>query len=435
MSLELVKEYLTEYAMYVNETRSTPSLDGFKAVQRRIFYTTYKIAKDKFVKTATVAGNVVAYYHPHGTASVEDAMIGMVRNNWIEGQGNWGSRTGLEEIKAAASRYTEVKFNEKLLWTMDLIKYADFTKSEIDYDEPAIIPTPIPIGLIGDLVNFPQPQQGIGIGIRVLIPMYKLSDLVSVIKSLAKEEKPNAPIPFVGKYYDVIEHESDRIFKTGVGRIKIRPQYTLEDKKLILHACSKNLLKLIQPWKDKLSVKDLSKPDVTHIIIEPKKYVRIDFESFVKELLKKLEDTITFNTYVSVPLLNEPLVARLSIEKWLKIQFSYYIKVKQRYINDMIHKLSDSLAEARLIKELRPYIIDYLKSTTKPTPDGFLQYLPDKFDKAIINTLIKKYSISKLLSIDIDEEDIIKQLNSWKKIEDRIVDDALHELEMVLEDR
>jgi len=433
-AINIVKEFLVKYASYVNQTRANVALDGLKAVQRRILFVTYKIAKDKFLKTATIAGNVVAYYHPHGNASVEDAIVGMVRNGYLEGQGNWGSKCTLEEIKPAAPRYTEVKFNDKLEFAMKYINYADFTKSEIDYDEPLLIPTPIPIGLIGNLVDYPQPQQGIGVGIRTIVPMYKFEDLVAVLEALVNNKEIPIPDPFISTYVDILQSESKKIFTTGSGKVVVRPKFTFDGSKKQLHiyALTRNLLQIIKPWKDKLVVKDLSTKYKTHIIIEPKKYQKLDFEELANTILDKMKTTINFTTYVAIPDdKGEWIVYNIGILPWLKAQFKYYLICRERFIQDKIKKLSDQLAELELIKLIRPYLVKYLQNTKHPDPDDFVNQLDDSFDKELVKQLLTKYTIKRLLSVDTDTTHIKQEIDSYKKQLETMQQDTIQELRSI----
>ena len=430
--IDTIKEKLLDYAIYVNQMRANVALDGFKAVQRRIYYVAYKMAKDKFIKTATIAGNVIAYYHPHGEASVNDAIVTMVRNGWLIGKGNWGSKCTLEEIKPAAPRYTEVKFNDKLNWTMEYIKFAEYTLSDIDYEEPLLLPTPVPIGLIGDLVDYPQPQQGIGVGIRNVTPMFRLQDLVKLLESIINKQPVEVVKPFLGTYADVYLGDYETILQTGSGKVKVRPQYTLEKKALHIYHLTKNLLNVIAPWKDKLLVKDLSKEDKTHVIVEPRPRIRIDFEDVAEKIINKMIDTVSFSTFVAVPDKDKTFkVYSLGILPWLKVQFHYYIECRTRTLQHRIDQLTNQLIDLELIKQVRPYLTDFLKQHSKPDVDKFLAYLPDSFDKDQVKQIINKYSISKLLTIDTDTTKLKESINELEKKKETVVQDSLNELKQV----
>jgi DNA gyrase subunit A len=427
-TLELIKDYLTKYATYVNQIRANVALDGFKAVQRRIYFVTYKLARDKFIKTATISGNVIAYYHPHGESSVNEAIVGMVRNKWLIGQGNWGSRCTLEEIRPAAPRYTEVKFNDNLKWTMELIEFAEYTLSDLDYEEPLLLPTPIPIGLIGDLTDYPQNQQGIGVGIRTFVPMYRFADLVKLVAHVVlNEDLDKYPEPFVGSYAKIIKGDIEEILFNGNGSITIEPEYTIEGKSLILyHLTNKNLLRILQPYKDKLNVKDLSSANKTYVVIEPKAYARIDFSSIAQEIISKMRETQTFSIYVSIP--NESkqfIVYKMGVLLWIKLQFLYYIECRKRFIQKRIDVITQQITELKLIQELRPYLISYLQRTKKPSVQDFLSYLPNAFDKTIVQNLLKKYPIQKLLTVDTDTSQLQQDLNQWKSKLNRVLEDSV----------
>ena len=431
-TLELIRDMICDYATYVNQMRANVALDGFKAVQRRIYYVTYKMAKDKFLKTATIVGNVIAYYHPHGDASVEDAIVNMVRNRWLIGKGSWGTRCTLEEIRPAASRYTEVKFNTDLDWTMKFVGFADKVLSDLDYEEPLLIPTPIPIGLIGDLVDYPQNQQGIGVGVRTVVPMYRLSDLVEILEGIVKRNEVVEKPPFLGSYVNIIESESLKILETGQGKVVIEPQVTMENKSLHIFALTRNLLNVVKDIKDKITITDHSTKDKTHIIIQPKKYQKLDFEKTSKQIIKKMRTQINYTTYVAIPDDEAYFrVYKIGIVNWLKLQFMYYTECRKRFIEDKIEKLRRQITDLLTIKEIRPHLTKYLQSTDRPDPDEFIRSLPDEFDKTIVNELLKRYSIRKLLTVETDVEPIKEELNEWESRLDTIIDDSLNELKAV----
>jgi len=434
-TIDMIKDYLIRYATYVNQTRANVALDGLKAVQKRIYYVAYNIARDKFIKTATISGNVVAYYHPHGDASVSDAIVGMVRNKWLLGEGNWGTKCTLEEIKPAAPRYTEVKFNEELNWTMEYIKFAEYTKSDLDYDEPLLLPTPIPIGLIGDLVDYPQNQQGIGVGIKSSFPMYRLKDLVNMIKAIANKQSVEVVDPFISTYVDILASDSESLLTKGEGKVTIRPQFTYDksSKELHIYALTKNLLNIIKPWQDKLTVNDLSTRTKTHVLISVKPRQRIDFDKVANTIIEKMTIVQNYACFVSVPDDTYGFkVYKLGIIPWLTAQFKYYLACRERFIQSKIDTLITKIADLELIKEIRPYLVDYLKEVETPDFNEFLDYLDDSFDKDAVKQILSKYNIKTLLQLDTDTTSYQEELNYWEDRKANMVQETIEELERVV---
>lgn len=218
---EEMREAYLDYAMSVITARALPDVrDGLKPVHRRILFAMYKnglTASARFRKSATVVGDVLGSYHPHGDASVYDAMVKMAqdfatRYPLIIGQGNFGSIDG---DGAAAYRYTEAKMSriaEQLL--------GDLEKETVDWrpnfdgskKEPAVLPAAVPNLLLNGTL-------GIAVGMATNIPPHNLGELISAVDHLA--EHPEATVE------DLMEFVQGPDFPTGA---------VSYNKKDILHA-------------------------------------------------------------------------------------------------------------------------------------------------------------------------------------------------------
>ena len=183
VSNDLVKEMETsfiEYAMSVIVARALPDVrDGLKPVHRRILYAMYEdnLTADKpFKKSATCVGDVLGRYHPHGDASVYDAMVRMaqdfsMRYPLVDGHGNFGSVDG---DPPAAYRYTEARMS-KLAGEM----LRDIDKQVIDWDpnfdesrqEPRVLPARLPNLLVNG-------SSGIAVGMATNIPPHNLREVI-----------------------------------------------------------------------------------------------------------------------------------------------------------------------------------------------------------------------------------------------------------------
>jgi DNA gyrase subunit A len=204
LPVNIVKEmevsYL-DYAMSVIVSRALPDVrDGLKPVHRRILYSMHKTGLNysaKYKKSATVVGDVLGNYHPHGDASVYDAMVRMaqdfsLRYPLVAGQGNFGSIDG---DSAAAYRYTEAKMSRI---ADELLR--DIEKNTVDfvpnYDgrlkEPTVLPAVIPTLLLNGTM-------GIAVGMATKIPPHNLTELMNALIYLA--DNPNATtedlLPFI----------------------------------------------------------------------------------------------------------------------------------------------------------------------------------------------------------------------------------------------
>ena len=166
-----------EFGVAADKRTIPNSIDCLRNVERRLLLVLNNLNKtNKLLKSARVVGECLGRYHPHGDMSIYGVLQQLVNNNYVFGKGGWGNIGRLKDDKAADFRYTECKLNQ---WIRDLaFDYIDYApKSEIivlDDEEPKYLPSPIPIGLIGNgLIT------GIGGFYSTLIPKYKIEDLTT----------------------------------------------------------------------------------------------------------------------------------------------------------------------------------------------------------------------------------------------------------------
>lgn len=188
---EMKRSYL-DYSMSVNVARALPDVrDGLKPVHRRILYSMHglKLSHQRpYKKCATVVGDVLGKYHPHGDLSVYDALVRMaqdfsLRHTLIDGQGNFGSVDG---DPAAAYRYTEARMSRiggELLTDLEK-ETVDFSPN---FDQKLEEPTVLPAGFPNLLVNG---STGIGVGMATNIPPHNLREIIDACCLLI--ENPDA---------------------------------------------------------------------------------------------------------------------------------------------------------------------------------------------------------------------------------------------------
>jgi DNA gyrase subunit A len=234
---EMRQSYL-DYAMSVIVGRALPDVrDGLKPVHRRVLFAMNELGNSwnkAYKKSARVVGDVIGKYHPHGDASVYDAIVRMaqpfsLRYMLVDGQGNFGSVDG---DNAAAMRYTEVRM-AKL--THELL--ADIDKETVDfgpnYDEsehePLVLPTRVPNLLING-------SAGIAVGMATNVPPHNLSEVISATIALIDEPAlsidelmqhvPGPDFPTAG----IINGAAGIVeaYRTGRGRILVRARTEIE---------------------------------------------------------------------------------------------------------------------------------------------------------------------------------------------------------------
>jgi DNA gyrase subunit A len=237
---EMETSYLN-YAMSVIVSRALPDVrDGMKPVHRRVLYAMHSTgltSSAKFRKSATVVGEVIGKYHPHGDSAVYDTLVRMaqdfsLRYPLVNGQGNFGSIDG---DSAAAMRYTEAKMT-KIADEM----LADINKETVDFQpnydgnqvEPKVLPAKVPQLLLNGTV-------GIAVGMATNIPPHNLNEVVDGTIHLM--ENPEATIedlmefikgpdfPTYGVIYDV--NAIKEMYATGRGGIKMRAVANIEEIK------------------------------------------------------------------------------------------------------------------------------------------------------------------------------------------------------------
>ena len=229
---EMKKSFL-EYSMSVIVARALPDVrDGLKPVHRRILYTMHEnnLTPDKaYRKCADTVGAVLGRYHPHGDASVYDAMVRMaqdfsLRYPLVDGHGNFGSVDG---HPAAAYRYTEARMSK-----MSLDMLADIEKETVDFttnyddrlQEPVVLPSRFPNLLVNG-------STGIAVGMATNIPPHNLCEVVDAICLLI--DNPEAEL------IDIMDHIKGPDFPTGgiiMGHAGIRAAYATGRGRVIVRA-------------------------------------------------------------------------------------------------------------------------------------------------------------------------------------------------------
>ncbi len=160
-----------DYGEYSNYRNFPLDIDGLKPVERRVLFSAYKIAREKFVKSRQVDSYTTGHYHPHGECY--GTVVQLVRQGFLEGQGNFGTNVGVESVGPAAPRYTECKLKRKTIdMAFKYIKNVEWVTNEFGEKEPPFLPIMYPACLLGN-----DYTQGIGFGFKTYIPCYTEKDL------------------------------------------------------------------------------------------------------------------------------------------------------------------------------------------------------------------------------------------------------------------
>ena len=228
-----MEQSFLRYSMSVIVQRALPDVrDGLKPVHRRILYSMYEenLTSDKpFRKSATAVGDVLGRYHPHGDASVYDALVRLaqdfsMRYTLIEGHGNFGSIDG---DPPAAYRYTEARMSKIC---SELLR--DIEKDTVDWDpnfdeqrkEPRTLPSRFPNLLVNG-------SSGIAVGMTTNIPPHNLREVINAVICVLNNEEADLD--------DLMEHIKGPDFPTKgiiMGRAGIRAAYATGKGKIHVRA-------------------------------------------------------------------------------------------------------------------------------------------------------------------------------------------------------
>jgi len=235
-----LKESFIDYSMSVIVQRALPDVrDGLKPVHRRILYAMNELGlvpTRPFKKSATVVGDVLGKYHPHGDVAVYDALVRMVqdfslRYPLVEGQGNFGSSDG---DSAAAYRYTEAR-----LTAVALAMLEDIDKETVSFapnfddrlEEPTVLPARVPNLIVNG-------SSGIAVGMATNIPPHNLREVAGAIRHLV--DQPDCSVADLRKRIPGPDFPTGGIifgregvkecYETGRGRIVVRARAVIEEK-------------------------------------------------------------------------------------------------------------------------------------------------------------------------------------------------------------
>jgi len=411
---EMNTSYL-DYAMSVIVGRALPDVrDGLKPVHRRILYSMWQTglrSSAKFKKCATVVGDVLGKYHPHGDSAVYESLVRMaqdfsLRDPLIKGQGNFGS---LDGDRAAAYRYTEAKLagiSEELLLdiekeTVDFIPNFDGT-----HKEPKVLPAKLPNLLINGTV-------GIAVGMASNIPPHNLGEVCDAALHLI--ENPEATSDDLTAFVKGPDFPTGAIvygakdlkqaYATGKGGIVVRAKTEIvEDKKgnffILVHEIPYQVNKstLLERIADNVrekkiegvrDLRDESNKDGVRIVIELKK------DAYPKKVLNRLYQTTQLQEsfhYNMLALVDGIQPRVLS----LKMMLEEYLKHRREVVKRRTqYELTKALDRAHILEGLRIALesIDKIIATIKKSADK---------DEAKVN-LMKQFRLSDLQATAILE--------------------------------
>ncbi|TCK83360.1 DNA gyrase/topoisomerase IV subunit A [Albibacterium bauzanense] len=354
----LYERWFLDYASYVILDRAVPYInDGLKPVQRRILHSLKELDDGRYNKAANVIGNTMKY-HPHGDASIGDAMVQIGQKNLlIDTQGNWGDP--ITGDSAAAPRYIEARLSK---FALDVVFNPDTTVWQLSYDgrnrEPVTLPVKFPLLLA-------QGAEGIAVGLATKIMPHNFNELIDASIKCLQGERPNLMPDFpTGGLADC------SAYNEGMrgGRVKIRAKIEERDRKTLAiteipygtttGSIIENVIAANDKGKIKIKkIEDNTAKDVEIIIhlapgVSPDVtidalYAFTDCETSVspntcvikndKPYFMSVNDVLIENTEITKGLLKQELEIRLN-ELMEKIFFSSLLKI---FIQEGMYKHPD----------------------------------------------------------------------------------------------
>lgn len=231
-----LEENYMPYAMSVIVSRALPEIDGFKPSHRKLLYTMYKMGllNGGRTKSANIVGQTMKL-NPHGDAAIYETMVRLARGNeallhpYVDSKGNFGKAYS-RDMAYAASRYTEAK-----LEGISAELFADIDKDAVDmapnYDNEMLEPTLFPVRFPSVLVNS---NFGLAVSMASNICSFNLSEVCETAISLIKNPEHNALSTLKGPdfpgggYIVYDEAEMEKIYRTGLGAVKVRAKYSFD---------------------------------------------------------------------------------------------------------------------------------------------------------------------------------------------------------------
>ena len=455
---DIETEMKTSYkdnAMSVIVSRALPDVrDGLKPVHRRILYAMYEdgITSDKpYRKCANTVGSVLGRYHPHGDASVYDAMVRMaqdfsLRYRLIDGHGNFGSIDG---DGAAAMRYTEARM-AKIAETM----LTDIEKNTVDFmpnyddrlQEPTVLPSKIPTLLING-------SSGIAVGMATNIPPHNLTEIINgIIKIIDEDNVTDEELLSIIKGPDfptegiILGREGIKeAYLTGKGKITVRAEAEIEEmsnnkQRIIVNSLPyqvnkaklvENIAALVREKRIE-GISDLrdesDRIDRVRIVIELKRDANA--QVVLNQLYKNTQMQDTFGIIMLALVNGEPKI--LTLRQCLE----YYIEHRKTVILRRTQfDLDKALARAHILEGLKIALdnIDEVINIIRNSYDDAKERLMERFGlsdiqaQAILDMRLKTLSGLQREKIDEEYNELMKLIAYYREVlsSERLVFDII----------
>ena len=463
-----MQDSFLQYAMSVIVARALPDVrDGLKPVHRRILYTMFEkgLTPDKaYHKCADTVGAVLGSYHPHGDASVYDALVRLAQNfsmryMLVDGQGNFGSVDG---DPPAAYRYTEARMSRIALEML-----TDIHKETVpfipNYDdrlkEPEVLPSRFPNILVNGSI-------GIAVGMATNIPPHNLGEVIDTVMAyIDQPEMETEALLSVLKGPDfptggIIANKSElpAIYETGTGRIKLRARMEVElgkrrsdrDKLVIteipytmigagINKCLSDIADLVESKKlaDVVDISNQSNKEGIRIVLELKKDADIEKIQNILYKKTKLEDTFGVNMLAIANGRPETLNLKGILKNYLDFQYEnntrkYQVllekeqekkEIKEGLITacDCIDLIIAILRGSKNLKDAKACLMEGDISKIQFRTPGFEEdakklHFTEKQASAILEMRLYKLIGLEILALQKEYKETLRKIKEYQKI-------------------
>jgi len=334
----LYKDWFLDYASYVILDRAIPSVyDGFKPVQRRIMHSMRELEDGRYNKVANIVGNTMKY-HPHGDASITDAMVGIgQRELLIDTQGNWGNiYTG---DSAAAARYIEARLTPFALEVVFNSKTTEWSKS---YDgrnnEPVDLPVKFPLLLA-------QGVEGIGVGLSTKILPHNFNELINASIAHLKGKKFEVfPDFLTAGFLDVSEYNDGHRGGKVRARAKISQvdKHTLMISELPFSKTTTDLIDSVLKANEKGKIKIKKIEDNTSDKVEILVYLHneVSPDKTIDALYAFTDCQVTISPNACVIVGDKPMF--LNVSEILRMNTDHTVSLLKKELEIEIHELQEN---------------------------------------------------------------------------------------------
>ncbi|MDD5504744.1 MAG: DNA gyrase subunit A [Candidatus Omnitrophica bacterium] len=440
-----IKDSYINYAMSVIVGRALPDArDGLKPVQRRILYAMHGLNLQRskpYKKSARIVGDCLGRYHPHGDASVYDALVRMVQNfslryPLVDGQGNWGSIDG---DPAAAMRYTEARMAsiaDELLADIDKETVNFVPNFDESLTEPVILPSALPTLLVNGC-------SGIAVGMATNMPPHNLSETVNALIKVIDE--PQVDLSGLMKIIKGPDFPTGATicgrsgiksaYETGRGIIKLHARAQIEEQKSGKSAIivtelpyQVNKTNLIESIANLVSdkridgisdIRDESDKEGIRIVIELKR----DYPAQVilNQLYKHTQLASTFGIIMLALVNNQPRV--LNLRQMLDLYIEHRKDIIRRRTDFLLRRAQD---RAHILEGLKIALdhIEKIIKTIRSAKDTHTakQALIDNFElsprqaQAILEMQLQRLTALERGKIEAEYVELLKKIQEYEAI-------------------